>query len=78
MSVHVYSVTQSCLTLCDPMDWGLAGSSVHGNFQTKTLEQVAISYSRGSSGLRDRTQVSWVSCIDRQILYHRATWEAPL
>ena len=40
-------VTQSCLTLCDPMDFSLPGSSVHGIFQTRVLEWVAISFSRG-------------------------------
>ena len=42
-------VTQSCLTLCDPMDCSLPGSSVHGIFQARILEWVAISFSRGSS-----------------------------
>ena len=42
------SVTQSCLTLWDPMDCSLAGSSVHGIFQARILEQVAISHFRGS------------------------------
>jgi len=37
---------QLCLTLCDPMDCSLPGSSVHGNFQARILEWVAISYSR--------------------------------
>ena len=38
-------VTQSHLTLCDPMDCSLPGSSVHGIFQAKGLEWVAISFS---------------------------------
>ena len=42
-------VAQSCLTLCDPMDCSLPGSSVHGILQARTLEWVAISFSRGSS-----------------------------
>ena len=42
-------VAQSCPTLCDPMDCSLLGSSVHGTFQVKVLEWVAISFSRGSS-----------------------------
>ena len=36
-------VTQSCPTLCDPMDCSLPGSSVHGILQTRILEWVAIS-----------------------------------
>ena len=39
-------VTQSCLTLCDPMDFSLPGSSIHGMFQARVLEWVAISFSR--------------------------------
>ena len=42
-------VSQSCLTLCDPMDCSLLGFSVHGIFQARILEWVAISFSRGSS-----------------------------
>ena len=63
---------QSCLTLCDPMDCGPPGSSVHGLFQARILAWVAISYSRGSSRPRGRTSSSCVSCIGRRILYHRA------
>ena len=54
-----YLVTQSCLTLCDPMDCRPPGSSVHGILQARLLEQVAIPSSRGSSELVDWT---WVSC----------------
>ena len=53
-------VTQLCLSLCDPMDCSPPGSSVHGILQARTLEWVAISFSRGSSWPRDWT---WVSCI---------------
>ena len=42
-------VAQSCPTLCDPMDCSLSGSSVHGIFQARVLEWIAISFSRGSS-----------------------------
>ena len=38
---------QSCLTLCNPMDYSLPCSSVHGIFQARALESVAISSSRG-------------------------------
>ena len=40
---------QSCLTLCNPMDCSLPGSSVYGILQARTLEWVAISFSKGSS-----------------------------
>ena len=40
---------QLCLTLCDPMNWSLPGSSVHGVFQARILKWVAISLSRASS-----------------------------
>ena len=42
------------------MDYNLPGSSVHGIFQARVLEWVAISFSRGSSWPRDQTQVSHV------------------
>ena len=42
-------VAESCPTLCDPMDYSPPGSSVHGIFQARVLEWVAISFSRGSS-----------------------------
>ena len=42
-------VAQLCPTLCNPMDCSLQGSSVHGIFQARVLEWVAISFSRGSS-----------------------------
>ena len=42
-------VTQSCLTLCDPMDCSPPGSSVHGILRVRILEWVAIPFSRGSS-----------------------------
>ena len=51
-------VAQSCLTLCHPMDCSLPGSSIHGIFQARILEWVAISFSRRSSWSRDRTRVS--------------------
>ena len=52
-----------CLTLWDPMDCSLPGSSVHGIFQARVLEWVAISFSRGSSQPRDWTQVSCIAGI---------------
>ena len=40
-------VSQSCPTLCNPMDCSLPGSSIHGIFQARILEWVAVSFSRG-------------------------------
>ena len=51
-------------------------SSGHEISQARLLEWVAIFSSRGSSQLGDWTLVSWISCIDRQIILHRATWKA--
>ena len=67
-------VTQLCLTLWEPMDWDLPGSSVHGILQARILEWVAISFSRRSSWPRDRTHLGLLHC--RQILYHLATRKA--
>ena len=53
-------VAKLCLTLCDPMDGSLPGSSVHGILQARILKWVAMPFSRGSSRPRDWT---WVSCI---------------
>ena len=48
-------VAQSCLTLCDPMDY-----TVHGILQARILEWVAFPFSRVSSQSRNRTRVSWI------------------
>ena len=53
-------VAQLCPTLCDPMTCNPPGSSVHGVFQVRILEWVAVPFSRWSSRPRDQT---WVSCI---------------
>ena len=66
-------VAQSCPTLCDPMDCSRSGSSVHGIFQARVLEWVAISFSTGSSQPRDQT---WVSCIAGRHFTVWATREA--
>ena len=57
--MHAESL-QLCLSLCDPVDYDLPGSSVHGSLQARILAWVAIPSSRGSSQPRDQT---WVSCI---------------
>ena len=66
--------TQSCPTLCDPMDCCPPGTSVHGVFQ----EWVAISSSRGSSPPRDQTHVSCISWIGKWISQDWDSWEAPV
>ena len=64
---NIKKVTQLCPTLCAPVDCSLPDSSIHGIFQTRILEWVAISFPRGSSHPRDQTHVSY---IGRWILYH--------
>ena len=61
---------QLCLTVCSHMDCSLPGSSVHGILQARIPEWVSMPSSRGSSPPRDRTCVSYISCISRQLLYH--------
>ena len=58
--INLVLVIQSCLTLCSPTDYSLWGSSVHGIFQTKILEWVAISFSRVNlnSPLKSR-DITW-------------------
>ena len=69
------SLTNSCLTLYVSIDCSLSSSTVHGIFQARILERVAISRSKGSSKPRNRI---WVSCAGKSILYHWATWKALL
>ena len=54
-------VAYSCPTLCKPIGCSLPSSSIHGIFQARVLEWVAISFSRGSSQSRDQTQVSRIT-----------------
>ena len=61
------------------MDCSPSDSSVHGILQARMLEWVAMPFSRGSSRPRDLTHISYVSCIGRQVLYHKChlgvTWK---
>ena len=54
--INVYSVSQLCPTLCNPIDASLPGSSIHGIVQARILEWDAIPSSRGSSlpGIKPR------------------------
>ena len=54
---------QLCPTLYNTIGYNPLASSVHGIFQARLLEQVAISY------FRDQIQISYVSCNGRRILY---------
>ena len=65
---------QSCPSLCDSMDGSPLGPPVHGIFQARVLEWIAISFSRGSSRPKDGT---WVSCIVGRCFYclsHQWRW----
>ena len=72
--VRLSEVTQSCLTLCDPMNCSLPGSLVHGIFQARILEWVTICFSRVSSQPRDQT----LGLLHRgQMLYHLSHQGSP-
>ena len=66
---------QSCLTLCNPMDCSPPGTSVHEILQARILEWVAISFSRGSSRPRDRTNLGLPHC--RQMHYYLSHQGSP-
>ena len=68
ISCVLCSVTQSCLTLFEPVDYSPRGSSVHGILQAGIPEWVAVPSSTGPSPPRDGTQASSVSCIHRRVL----------
>ena len=61
LCLRVCLVTQSCLTLCNPMNCSPPGSSVCGILQARILEWVAIPFFSGSSQPRDRTLVSCIA-----------------
>ena len=56
-------------TPCNPINCSPPSSPVHGIFQTRILEWIAISSSRGPSRPKDQARVSCISCIGRRILY---------
>ena len=68
-------VNKMCPTVYKPMDCSLPVSFPHRILQARTLEWVAIPFSRESSWPRDQTNIS---CIGRWVLYHWATRETPL
>ena len=60
---HITSIVSDAL-------WPHRLGIVIGILQARILEWVAMASSRGPSLLRDRTHISYVSCIGRQVLYH--------
>ena len=67
-------VVQLLMTLfCDPVDCSPLGSSVRGISQARILDQLAISFSRGSSWPRDRTYISQVSWLASRLFTTSAT-----
>ena len=72
----LYLVAQLCLTLCDPVNCSLPGSTVHGIFQARILEWIAISFCGVSSWPRDQTHGACVSCTAGEFLTCWATGEA--
>ena len=69
--VCICSGAQSCLTLCNPMEYSTPASSVHGIFHVRILGWVAVSYCRTSSWSRDRNFLSCISWTGRD----STTWK---
>ena len=74
---EVVKVTHSCLTLCNSMDCSLPGSSVHGFFQARILECVAVPFSMGSPQPRDWTHISHIAGRFFNIWATREAWRIP-
>ena len=70
---YLVNNTQSCPTLCNPVDCSPPGSSFHGILQARILEWEAIAFSRGSSPSWNRTRIS---CIAGRFFTVCATREA--
>ena len=73
--MHAQSL-QSCLTVCEPMDCGPPGPSVHGILQARILEWVAIPFSRGFSQTRNQTRISSLLALAGGFFTTSTTWEA--
>ena len=68
---------QSCLVLCNPMDYGPPASSVYRILQARILEWVAMPSSKGSAQPRDRTFISFMfPALAGGFFTASATWEA--
>ena len=68
---------QLCPTLCDSTVCSLPGSSVHGIFQARMLEWVAIPFSRGFSGPGHKLAALMFLALTGMFFITSATWEAP-
>ena len=81
-------VDPSCPSLWDPLDCGPPGSSVHGLFQARELEWIAVSFCRASSWARDGTQVRCIAgrCItvwatrirETEVMKNSMVWLLPI
>ena len=69
---------QSSPALCDPMDCSLPGSSICGILQAAILEWVTMPSTRESFQPRDRTHISYITYIGRQVPYHQRCLGSPL
>ena len=67
-------VTQSCLTLSDPMDCSLPGSSIHGIFQARVLEWGAIAF---SNAWKWKVKVKLLGCTQLLATSWTAAYQAP-
>ena len=74
--VCAYSVINSCLTFCNPMDHSPQASLYMGFSRQEYWSGLPFPLP-GTSWPRDQTCVSCFSCTCRQTLYHWATWEVP-
>ena len=80
--LHYYTTTtttttkslQSCLTLCDPIDWSLPGFSVHGILQARTLEWFAVS---SSNAWKWKVKVKLLSRVQFLATPWTAAYQAP-
>ena len=75
--LHIVLAAQLCSTLCDPMDCGLPGSSVHGILQAKILEWVAMHSSRNFPNPGIEPSFLTSPALAGRFFTTRATWEAP-
>ena len=64
-------VTQSCLTLCNPMEY-----TVHGILQARIMEWIAFPFTRGSSQPKDWTHISKSPALAARFFTTSTTWEA--